>query len=213
LTERIDFDVPLLVIGFPAPAASGPDALPLEIVQHLLSQGQTGRLHRRLVRDEGLAVASGGMNQCLRLAGVSLFFSVYTPDVPAGAVEAAMREEIGRIRRNGIERAEMLKVKNAAMSERVFEMYSAEHLCNRLGYAEVVEGGWRNWAARLEALQRLDSPDLVAAANRYWNEQDIHVLDLRPKAVPLGVRIAGLAHRVKTLTKRLGRFSRPAAGT
>jgi zinc protease len=50
MKRKIDFDVPILLMGYPAPPSASADALPLEILQIIFSQGETSRLHRSIVR-------------------------------------------------------------------------------------------------------------------------------------------------------------------
>jgi len=196
MKRRVEFDVPLLVMGFPAPPSSSRDALPLEIIQQVVSQGESSRLYGELVRRQSLAVMAGGMNHYLRHAGMSLFFAVFTPDVPAARIEAALHRQIEIVRNHGITDSELEKVKNATLTHRVFEMYSAEHLCQRIGFSEIVEGNYRLWVERLATLEKLTVDELVDAVRRYWNDEEMHVLHLQPKKISPLLFIAGAAKRL-----------------
>jgi predicted Zn-dependent peptidase len=138
----------------------------------------------------------GGINQCLKWSGMTLFFGVFTPDVAVGRVERALVEQIESIKRSGVTREEMEKVRNATLTNRIFELYSAEQICQRLGYSETVEGDYKNWVRRLDALERLDSDALVAAARKYWDESNRHTLYLKPKKIKPLYFLAGLARRL-----------------
>jgi zinc protease len=196
MERRVEFDVPFLILGYPAPSARDVDALPLEILQVIISQGETGRMHREIVRRKSIAVMVGGINQCLKWSGMTLFFGVFTPDVAVGRVERALVEQIESIKRSGVTREEMEKVRNATLTNRIFELYSAEQICQRLGYSETVEGDYKNWVRRLDALERLDSDALVAAARKYWDESNRHTLYLKPKKIKPLYFLAGLARRL-----------------
>jgi zinc protease len=89
LRRRVEFDVPFLLVGYPAPASSDLSALHLEILQLIISQGETSRMHREIVRRQSIAVMVGGINQCLKWSGMSLFLAVFTPDVSVKRVEKA----------------------------------------------------------------------------------------------------------------------------
>jgi len=193
--RKVDFDVPVCIIGYPAPSASSKDALPLEILQMVLSQGESSRLHRKVVREKSIAVMAGGMNQCLKQAGMSLFFSVFTPNISPKRVEQAVLAEINEAVKNGISAEEIQKVKNTALTNRTFELYSGEHICQKLGYAETIEGDYHNWVERLVALQNLDRETIKDAANRYWNESSQHVLHLKPKKINPMLYVAGFLRK------------------
>jgi zinc protease len=195
MERKVDFDVPFLILGYPAPSARDTDALPLEILQSIISQGETARMHRDIVRRRSLAVMVGGVNQCLKRSGMSLFFAVFTPDVRPGKVEKALVEQIDTVKRDGVTREEMEKVRNATLTNRIFEVYSAEQICQRLGFSETVEGDYKAWVRRLDALERLTSDTLIASARAYWDEARRHTLYLKPKKIKPLYYFAGLFRR------------------
>jgi zinc protease len=180
----------------PAPAAADKDAMPLEILQLVMSQGESSRLHRDVVRRQSLAVMAGGMNQCLRLAGMTLFFAVFTPNVSQRKVERAIISHVDAVAREGITAPEMEKVRNAVLTNRTFELYSADHICQKLGYSETIEGDYRLWVSRLSALASLDIDTLKDAARRYWNESVRHVLYLKPKKINPILFAAGTLRKI-----------------
>ena len=196
MKRMVDFDVPVCVVGYPAPAAADRDAMPLEILQLVMSQGESSRLHRDVVRKHSIAVMAGGMNQCLRLAGMTLFFAVFTPNVSQRRVEDAIVSQVDAVSRDGITASEMEKVRNAVLTNRIFELYSADHICQKLGYSETIEGDYGLWVRRLSALASLDVDTLKGAAQRYWNESVRHVLYLKPKKINPLLFAAGIFRKI-----------------
>jgi zinc protease len=196
MKRMVDFDVPVCVVGYPAPAAADKDAMPLEILQLVMSQGESSRLHRDVVRKQSLAVMAGGINQCLQLAGMTLFFAVFTPNVSQRRVEEAIIRHVDEVARDGITPLEMEKVRNSVLTNRMFELYSADHICQKLGYSETIEGDYRLWVRRLSALASLDIGTLKEAARRYWNESVRHVLYLKPKRVNPVLYAAGIFRKL-----------------
>jgi predicted Zn-dependent peptidase len=90
----------------------------------------------------------------------------------------------------------MEKVKNAVLTNRMFELYSADHICQKLGYSETIEGDYRLWVRRLAALESLDVETLKGAAQRYWNESVRHVLYLKPKKINPLLFAAGIFRKL-----------------
>ena len=196
MERRVDFDVPVLVCGFPAPHSSHKDALPLEILQIVLSGGESGRLYREMVRKRSAAVMVGGMNQMFRYAGMSMFFAIFTPDIPVSKVRGELGRQIDIIKSDGITAQEFQKVKNATLTNRTFELHNAENIAQRIGYGEALEGDYRLWAARLDELKRLDRDALVDAAVRYWDSSKMHSLYLKPQKVSPALFAAGFFRRI-----------------
>jgi zinc protease len=196
MKRSVDFDVPVCVIGYPAPAAADRDAMLLEMLQLVMSQGESSRLHRDVVRNQSLAVMAGGMNQCLRLAGMTLFFTVFTPNISQRRVEDAVIRHVDAVSREGITPAEMEKVRNSVLTNRMFELYSADHICQKLGFSETIEGDYRLWVRRLSAIASIDIDTLKTAAQRYWNESVRHVLYLKPKRINPVLYAAGIFRKL-----------------
>ena len=195
MKRRVDFDVPFLILGYPAPPLSDNDALPLEILQMIMSQGETSRMHREIVRRESIAVMAGGLNQNLKWSGMSLFFAIFTPDVSVHRLENALKAQIEFIKNKGIAQEEVEKIKNATLTNRVFELYSAEQICSRLGHSETIEGDYQLWVRRLDALDHLNRDVLIASAKKYWDESKRHTLYLQPRRIKPLYFIAGLTRR------------------
>ena len=193
--RRVEFDVPMLLIGYPAPPSWHEDAVALEILQLAISGGESSRLHKQVVRRESVAVMAGGMNHLLKRAGMSMFFAAFTPDISAAKVENSLLKQVEQIRSNGISDKEMDKVKNSTLTSRTFELYSAENICNRIGYSECIEGDYKMWVERLDALKRLDKDRLTEVARKYWDDSHKHVLYLQPKRIKPILYIGGLLRR------------------
>lgn len=196
LARKIEFDVPLIVAGYPAPSASHDDAAALEILQLVAAGGETSRLHREVVRRRSLAIMTGGMNHLLRDAGMSMFFAAFTPGTGAGRVEAALAAELRRIRDDGITQEELERAKNITLTNRIFELYSAENICYRIGYGETVEGDFRQWVKHLDLLRGLGRDRLTETARRWWDDVNRCVLVLEPRRPNPLLYLGGLVRRI-----------------
>jgi zinc protease len=198
----VDFGVPMQLHGFAAPAADNPDVVALEILQQIVSQGETSRLHRSLVRRESVAVMAGGANLLFSRAGMSLLFAAFTPDVSASRVNAAMEAEVRLARCEGVSEAEMEKVRNTTLTSHTFDMYSAEDLAHHLGFAETVIGDYRQWLRRLELLRTVTAEQVTEAARTYWGDSARWSLSLVPNRARPMLYLAGLARRVLSAGRR-----------
>jgi zinc protease len=195
MTRSVEFDVPILVTGYPAPPSSHEDAVALEILLLITAGGETSRLHREIVRRQSVAVMVGGMNNFLKASGMSMFFAAFTPDIRSERVERVLDAEIGRLGSDGITHEEMDKIRNTTITNRTFELYSADHICQQLGYSETIEGNYRLWVERMETLKNLDAEKLTATARRWWNDGAKRVLLLKPRHVNPLLYVGGFLRR------------------
>lgn len=196
MKRKVDFDVPILLVGYPAPRSASKDSLPLDILQVITSQGETSRLHKEIVRKKSLAVMAGGMNHSLKHTGMSLFFAAFTPDASYKRIESAINEQIDIVKKKGVTEQEMEKVKNITFTNRTFELFSAEHICQRIGFSETVDGDYRIWVKKLDELEKLNRDRLIEAARKYWKEENKYTLYLRPKKLNPLLFVIGFIRRV-----------------
>ena len=196
MKRRVDFDVPILLVGYPAPRSASKDSLPLDILQVITSQGETSRLHKEIVRKKSLAVMAGGMNHTLKHTGMSLFFAAFTPDASYKRIESAINEQIDIVKKEGVTEQEMEKVKNITFTNRTFELFSAEHICQRIGFSETVDGDYRVWVKKLDELENLNRDRLIEAARKYWKEENKYTLYLRPKKLNPLLFVIGFIRRI-----------------
>ncbi|MBN1983670.1 MAG: insulinase family protein, partial [Chitinivibrionales bacterium] len=183
MKRSVDFDVPIIMLGFPAPRYGHKDCIALDILQIILSQGESSHFYRELVRKQSLVLMASGINHFLQHAGLSLFFAVFTPNVAYSKVERALNSMVVGMSKRHITTQEITKVRAMTLTNRVFDLFSAEHICNRLGYNEAIDGNYRGWVEKLELLKNISYEQLVATANTYWNERWRYVLCLKPKKV------------------------------
>ncbi len=195
-TRKVDFEVPISLLGFPAPASNHESSLSLDILQLLLTQGETSRFNKSIVRNKNLAVMAGGMNHLLKHSGMTIFFSVFTPDTSVKKVERAMMDEINTVLEQGISKEEMEKVKNSALTSRSYEFFSAENICHKLGFAEVVDGDYHSWVNKLTRLNNMTSEQIIEDARKFWHLENRSSLFLKPKKINPVLFAIGLFRRL-----------------
>lgn len=195
-TRKVDFEVPISLLGFPAPPSNHESSLSLDILQLLLTQGETSRFNKSIVRNKNLAVMAGGMNHLLKHSGMTIFFSVFTPDTSAAKVEKGMVEEIKTVLKDGISKEEMEKVKNSALTSRSYEFFSAENICHKLGFAEVVDGDYHSWVNKLTRLNKMTSEQIIEDAREFWHMENRSSLYLKPKKLNPVLFAVGLLRRL-----------------
>jgi predicted Zn-dependent peptidase len=125
-----------------------------------------------------------------------MFFAAFTPDTRYKKVESAINKQIEIIRKNGISDKEMERVKNVTLTNRIFELFSAEYLCQRIGYSEIVDGDYKIWVRKLDDLENLNRDRLVETAEKYWKEEKKYTLYLKPKKINPVLYIVGLLRRI-----------------
>jgi zinc protease len=213
--RRIDFKAPAeqsyVTLAFKVPSLSsldspgdaGTDALALTVLAAVLDGYSGARLDRALTQDgkdgsKRVADSAGAYNG-LWGRGPQLF---YLDGVPAQGntpeqVERALREQVARIAREGVQEAELNRVKTQWVASEVYKLDSVFNQARTLG-AYWSQGQPLDAGEQLVARLRAVTADQVkAVAGKYFGDDQLTVAILRPqpldknrkpRAAPAGAR-------------------------
>lgn len=177
----VHFDAePRLLMGWHVVEAADPDAPALVMLAAVLAGGQTGRLYRRLVVEEGLAHGVWAS----RLPGGShpqLFTIGATPAPPhtTADVERAVLEEIARLQETPPAPEELARVRNQLEAGEVRRLQSAFALAFQLAESATTHGDWRETFRFFERLSAVEPEDVSRVARRYFHDANRTVAELR----------------------------------
>jgi len=170
-------------------SAEGGDAMALTVLAAVLDGYRGARLERALTQGEDRVADNAGASNGLWGRGPQLFVLDGTPakGKTAAQVEMALREQVGRIARDGVSPAELARVKTQWVAAEVYRLDSLFSQARALG---------SNWALGLplDAGQRLvarlrtvTAEQVQAVATRYFGDDQLTVATLRPQpAGPAG---------------------------
>lgn len=181
VTIRKEALTPSFSMAFHAPRGTDPDFPALRILDLLLLHGESARLHRRLVRQEQLATeVEGGVQETI---DPFLFFIKVKPVIGAdpARIEAAIFDELARIRTDGVQPREMQKALNVIQSEYYFDLETISGKAEQLGLAEVFYGGYGQLFAQLERYKRVTAEEVRQAAARYLSDRNLTIGILMPE--------------------------------
>jgi zinc protease len=176
------------------------DALALTVLAAVLDGYSGARLDKALTQGEGAVANSAGAYNGLMGRGPQLFFMDGAPakGKTAAQVEAALREQIALIAKNGVSDAELNRVKTQWVASEVYKLDSVMNQARELG-SYWVQGLPVDAGARLIAkLRQVTSAQVQAVANTYFGDDQLTVGVLVPqpidKARKLRIAPAGARH-------------------
>jgi zinc protease len=97
-----DVPLPRLYVAWHAPRVYTDEDAAMDVLSSVLSDGKSSRLFKRLVYDEQIAQDVGAFQNGQELAGSFWIVATAKPGVGLGRLEAAMREELERLARDGV---------------------------------------------------------------------------------------------------------------
>jgi zinc protease len=179
-TLKIEVQIPVIVGGYHIPRAADPDLPALEVLASILSGGESSRLNQRLVRHDHLAIAAGGVTEALEDPGLFIVYAGYLPDRDGGRVEAALSEEIARVRDKPVAADELDKAKNELAAGFVFGLQTVDGVAQELGQAQYVEGDWHRFVEGATRYLAVTAADVQRVARKYLVDTNLTRVTLAP---------------------------------
>lgn len=185
IIQRRNDAQPQLDILFHTPAVGHMDLYALDIVEGVLS-GRSGRLHRRLVQDEKLAVSVSASNTPNKyISSFSINVRLRQGADPA-RVESLVWEELEKLMNTQVNERELQKVRNQTYGTLVRSLTGIEHVATMLAWYQMF-GDWKmltQWPERINAVEAAQIQDV---AKRYFLRRRSTTGMLLPELAPAPV--------------------------
>ena len=175
-----DVTTPYLMVSYHVPATKDSDYYALDVLNSILSEGNSSRLYSSLVDQRQLAT---DVFTYLPLCFDPFEFNVYVAcneGIKEADVEKATFDEIDKIKKDGITPTELQKVKN----RKLMDFYSAVEMINgksqNIGTYEVFFGDYRKMFNAPAAYNKVTVDDVKRVANQYFKKSNRTVGILKP---------------------------------
>ena len=176
--------LPLLMAAYHVPESKSAEEPALEVLNAVLSRGQSSRLYRRLVDQDQLAIAVNTSNQHSLDPYLETIFVQPRAGVPMERVEAALYEEIDKLRQAAVSESELRKAKNQLLAAHYRGLETIAGRANALGTYEVFFGDYKRLFAEEPVIEAVTAEDVQKVAQKYLVETNRTVGILVPKGGP-----------------------------
>ena len=170
---------PLLQMAFHAGSATDPETLPMSLLLNILTAGDSSRLHRLLVEDEGLAVSVTGDQDEGFDPGLANFYLTLPPGGDAAVVERRVLEELQRVGKDGVTDAELAKARNIMLADFWRGLATIDGKAEALGEYEVFHGNYEKLFSLPDAIEAVAADDLQRVAAKVFRANNMTVGVLR----------------------------------
>ena len=126
-----------LYMGFHMGSRLDPDYYPCDVISDILSNGYSGRLLQRLVKEKKLFSKIDAFISGSEDAGMFWIYSRVAPGVSVEVAEIALWSELDALKQELVPQEELEKVRNRFESEYTFRNVSGENLSNNIALAEL----------------------------------------------------------------------------
>lgn len=165
---------PWTVFAYHIPAITDPDYVVYEMLGNLLSDGRTSRLYQNLVEKQ-LAIVSrsftGYPND--KYPNLMVFYTLPAPGQPLETVEAALTQELEKLKQEPVSDRELDRVKNQIRADLLRSLQSNSGLAAQLAEYEVNTGSWKNLFTQLDQIQAVTPTDLQRIAQQTFRPENL----------------------------------------
>lgn len=191
LTVKVPADLPTVTLAWPAPTirsvdADNADSYALDMLAAVLDGHDAARLPTRLVKERRIAVSVDvGNDNTARGPGQFLITASPAPGHSVAELETALREEITRIAKDGVDEAELRRARAQMIAAQVYKRDSMFGQAMELGQWAVL--GYPNDASErfVDALRKVTPADVQRVAARYFGDDTLTVAVLDPQPLPV----------------------------
>jgi len=156
-----------VVRAYHVPNLKDPDAYVLEVIESLLSAGESSRLNRVLVRDKQLALSADANNQMIsKDPNLFTVSAEVMPSKTVDQVERALDGEIEALKQRLVDARELEKAKNQLESSFVFSQDSLFYQGMLLANYEIVSS-WRDVDRYIPSVRAVSAEDVRRVASKY----------------------------------------------
>jgi len=166
---------PLLHMAFHAGSATDPETLPMSLLLNVLTAGDSSRLHRLLVEEEGLTLSVGGYQDEGFDPGLAYFYFTLPPGGDPGVVEQRVLGELQRIAEEGVSDAELAKARNIMLADYWRGLATIDGKAEALGQFEVFHGDYEGLFSLPDDLAAVGADNLRDVAAKVFRSSNMTV--------------------------------------
>ena len=159
-----DAQTPLLAMAWHAAAAPDRQTRVMEVLLSILGEGDSSRLHRRLVEEEQAAVQVGTSLDKGFDPGLAWIYAIVPPGGDVARTERLVDEEIARIAKDGPTAAELAKARNQALAGFWRGLATISGKAQALGTYQVFHGDFRKLFEAPAVYENITADEVTRAA-------------------------------------------------
>ncbi len=158
---------PLYLEGYHRPGYHDPDDAVYDAIADLMSDGRTSRLYRALVRDKKIASDTAGFTGFPgdKYPQLFAFYAFLMPGHKPEEAEAAIHEEIDRLKTQDVSDEELQMIKTRAKAALIRSLDDNQGLAFHLGLAQARYGDWRELFRQVDRIDKVSKADIRRVAN------------------------------------------------
>ena len=157
----------LLTVSYHVPPSNHPDTAVIEVLNDILTGGQSSRLYKRLVDNDQLALNVQVFAENHFDPGLWTFFLQPRAGVDSAKAERVLFEELDRLQATAVSDSELRKAKNRLQTQLYRGLQTIRGRANAIGTYEVFRGGYDKLQNASKEWEAVTAADIQRVAKQY----------------------------------------------
>jgi predicted Zn-dependent peptidase len=168
---------PILIMGFHKPGFNHPERAVYDAISDIMGSGRSSRLHKSLVKEKQIAIASMTITGLpgSKYPGLFLFIGVPAKGHTNAEVEEAIWEEIDKLKNEPVSEAELTKLQTRAKADFIRGLDSNTGMANQLAFYHTMTGNWRDMFQEVEKIEAVTAEEIQRVANEVFTRTNLSV--------------------------------------
>ena len=175
---------PLLQMAFHAASAADPQTLHMSLLLNILTGGDSSRLYRLFVEEQGVALSIGAYQDEGFDPGLVVFYLALPPDGNPDAVAGAILEQLQRVADEGVSDAELSKARNILVADYWRGLATIDGKARAIGQFEVFHGSYERLFDVPAAVAGVTNEELRSVAASVFRRNNMTMGVLQAPATP-----------------------------
>jgi len=172
--------LPAVAFAYHVPETASDDVFALDLLEILLTEGESSLLNKRLVYEQELATHVESENIWRVDPSLFVIYAEAKPGVTAAALETALSAELDGLAQKEMSDAALQKARNIRTTRQVKALKTSGGKAEQLGLFEVYFGGYARLFTILKSYDAVTKADLRRVAARYLKADNRTIVTLVP---------------------------------
>jgi predicted Zn-dependent peptidase len=174
-------ELPAILFGYKIGSYLDADDPALDMLNGILSGGDSSRLYKSLVYEKRIATDASGSNDSRLDPGLFSFYIQAAPVHTVEECEQAVYQILNEIKEKGVTERELQKARNARLAGVISRFSTNFGRAGLLADYEAHRGGWNKLYEATQKYDKVTPADVQRVAKKYFSDRARTVIILRPE--------------------------------